>query len=1380
MKRNPITNFLMAITLVLVSIGYSAMAREITGITGGNNKNGVTTAAANCNPTTSQAELDINNVRTTVLVGGDLWWNLSDPKYEIPFGSGKHSIFAGSLWIGGIDAGGQVKVAAQTYRQTGIDFWGGPIDTTTVNITQDRCQAFDRHWKLTKDEVREFYLDNSKVTNDIKNYPGNGVGAYNEGQFLAPFMDKGNDGNYDWQAGDYPKYILDEDPFNNSYPDIPNLGAVKKAVCNDYLFGDETIWWVFNDVGNAHTETNSDPIGLEIRAQAFAFKTNDEINNMTFYKYQIINRSTLTLTDTYFGQWVDPDLGNYTDDYVGCDVPRGLGFVYNGDADDETAAGYGLNPPALGVDFFQGPIADIGDGVDNDRDGCVDCTFLDDTLGVQQIIPDNVLGEQIIMAKFVYYNNDNTPLGNPAGFADFYNYLRGIWRDNQPITYGGDGRDPNAPVCNFMFPGTSDPDNFPTLGEWSEFTAGNTPADRRFLQSAGVFTLQPGAVNYVTTGVVWARAQQGGPLESVNLMKLADDKAQALFDNCFKLIDGPTAPDLVIRELDKRLIMSIQNYATEQTELYAAIDPTITSVSDDSLKTFRFQGYQIYQFRDASVTTSDIGNPDKVRLLFQCDIEDGVAQIVNYNFDPALNANVPVEMVNGANKGISHTFEVKQDLFATGSTNLINHKQYFYSIVAYAHNEYKKYDQNDPFALDGQKKPYLAGRNNIKTYSAIPHIANPNNSGQVFSSDYGSGPRIKRIEGQGNGGRILDFANNYENEILNPPYRILQPEYINGRGPLNLKVYDPVLIKDLTFETRFDGVTDAANWSMKNFENNFVVASERTLGIKNEQVLPEWGLTATLQNVLEAGKPGAENNALLTSSIEYADPSKAWLNSVVDIDDPNPVPGPQDWIRSGAGGIYGGLDDGQFYETVVGGTWAPYKLTTKEYPGPKFSGIAEAQITLSPQGLSRTGIASVDIVITADKSKWSRAAVIETGAAGTIGGAVAFNLRKSPSVDKDGNPDPNAYSPTGMGWFPGYAVNVETGERLNIAFGENSLFGDQNSQDMKWNPTSTLFAEGITPPEPVFGGMHYIYVFGHNSDASFNVSVNGVQTPFPADIPMYDECKSLVDLLRLGAGEYPGASANTTAKRNAWKDAMWVSLPMIDSDFDNLNLPDQIPSDVKIRLRVAKTYRPYATSEVLNNRQALTPGTTYHVVTTPVTHDGTTYSTVGQSFTANTAVFTGAGTVTATAPVNGFNPLYTFGTGDLANNINNTSVATSALDLINVVPNPYYAFSSYEENQLDNKIKITNLPPNCTVSIFTVSGTLVRQYKRDVKKDNSDGAVYDPARPNTDTSVDWDLKNWKGIPVASGLYLIHVEAPGLGERTLKWLGMVRPIDLDTF
>jgi hypothetical protein len=94
-------------------------------------------------------------------------------------------------------------------------------------------------------------------------------------------------------------------------PEHPAYDISGDLGCEAKLIGDQTIWWVFNDKGNIHSETGGFPIGLEIRAQAFSFATNNALNNMTFYNYEIINRSTFTVLQTYFGQWIDSDVGNY-------------------------------------------------------------------------------------------------------------------------------------------------------------------------------------------------------------------------------------------------------------------------------------------------------------------------------------------------------------------------------------------------------------------------------------------------------------------------------------------------------------------------------------------------------------------------------------------------------------------------------------------------------------------------------------------------------------------------------------------------------------------------------------------------------------------------------------------------------------------------------------------------------------------------------------------------------------------------------------------------------------------------------------------------------------------------------------------------------------
>ena len=100
-----------------------------------------------------------------------------------------------------------------------------------------------------------------------------------------------------------------------------------------------------------------------------------------------------------------------------------------------------------------------------------------------------------------------------------------------------------------------------------------------------------------------------------------------------------------------------------------------------------------------------------------------------------------------------------------------------------------------------------------------------------------------------------------------------------------------------------------------------------------------------------------------------------------------------------------------------------------------------------------------------------------------------------------------------------------------------------------------------------------------------------------------------------------------------------------------------------------------------------------------------------------------------------------------------------------MVPNPYYGFSQYEQSNLDNVVKITNLPSRCTVTIYTTSGVYVTRLQKDDVNRNF---------------INWDLQNDKNVPIASGIYIFHVKADGIGEKVLKWFGVVRPTDLNNF
>ena len=1478
---------LLFVALLTAGVANSVMAEAYVGLPEKGNRN-LKQTTAGCSPSSAFEWLNINNVRTRINAGGDMWWDLpggTGAKYYIPANGSATSLFAGSLWIAGVDVNNQLKCAAVRFRQDGNDFWTGPLTLDGANIDEVTCAQWDQIWKITRDQVDEFlnHFDENGVFNAddgytipkvIAEWPAHPetVGGTWSGvsHYMAPFFDKDGDGEYHPESGDYPYYDITNDLCHTKVPTMEEEygGSVHGSILADQVLkGDQTLWWVFNDKGNSHTESSGEPIGLEIRGQAFGFATNDEINNMSFCSYEIINRSTYELKGTYFCPWTDIDLGYGWDDFVGCDVARGLGFGYNGNAIDGSGEpeAYGDQPPAVGVDFFQGPYMDA-DNLDNPKynfavsmSAIIDPATGDtigisyDTLSATQLCDESINGvnfgnkivddERFGMRRFLYHNNTSDPTGDPRNAEQTYLLLRGYWRDGNKMQYGGNAypgvEGTVGPACDFMFPGDTDPCNWGTGGVapndgyntgnkyWTEEQVGNQPNDRRFMQSAGPFTLKPGAVNYITFGVPWARATSGGPWASVELLRVTDDKCQALFDNCFKVIDGPNAPDLTIRELDQRLIIYLSNTAVSNNykEGYVEFDPEIPEYRpDDTVQTtpadryYRFEGYKVYQLANGEVGADELADNSKARLIFQCDIKNGVSHLVNYEWDNYIQANVPSLKVDGGDAGITHSFVVTEDQFASGSNPaLVNHKTYYFMAVAYAYNNFMEYTQEpgSQYGLYGQMKPYLEGRKNISCYSAVPHkIVN----GTVMRCDYGDKPSITRLVGIGNGGNELDLtaacidsllltkklANSYDengNKVVfgHPDYPILyHPTYKVGYGPLDVKIVDPLNVVTTDYELWFDsmvphydyGLSTATNlenidstlrmtahWYLKDLKSDEEpIKSDTTIIYTDEKMFVERGISVSITQQFTMGplymgkymdhdteksyeEVIAPNNNMITSSLTFQDSTDVWLDGIRDKD----IPGSYlNWIRSGhyvsqdvltdndvvvSTSMYNPYDPDENYEKIANRTWAPFALTSYSGQGSNNPGPMVSANARDKEYFRRTS--SVDIVLTSDRSKWTRCPVIEMCMDKKLseGGTKRFNIRKAASVDKDGNPvdfdwtqhpdscsmDPESpyyIAAQGMGWFPGYAIDIETGARLNMAFGEDSYLSDLNGRDMLFNPPQLLkatvdelygdYSQTYDPVlfrqidnEAVWGGKHFVYVFG--MDKPTDIATNVDYRDF--DAPAYDGGKYLFQVLNFMQGVNNDSKWNVYAVY-LWRQCMWVGMPMGIEGHEWL--PDG--NDAKIRIRVA---RPYA------------PG----------------YSNVELD-----SVYPGL-------DINNLYPKYRFSIDGLDPVANDPVKTESDLDLITVVPNPYYAYSTYEANALTNTVKITNLPTNCVVTIYNIAGTKIRQFKKD----------------NDDPSVEWDLTNFASTPVASGFYLIHVkDNTSGGERTIKFFGAMRQIDLNTF
>ncbi|MCI5055853.1 MAG: T9SS type A sorting domain-containing protein, partial [Flavobacteriales bacterium] len=656
---------------------------------------------------------------------------------------------------------------------------------------------------------------------------------------------------------------------------------------------------------------------------------------------------------------------------------------------------------------------------------------------------------------------------------------------------------------------------------------------------------------------------------------------------------------------------------------------------------------------------------------------------------------------------------------------------------------------------------------------------------------------------------------------------------------------------------------DDATWKLYFYgdTNTREFTSARSINVENEQLLLDVGLSITIKQIDETrsfmGYNGSTTgnsctdedplyvNDFLDAWIDFEDQNQPWLTGVVDEEGASS----RNWIRAGTTtdpnnpevndmliDCFDGnntvdrfIDPEGIYESVLGGTWAPFRLGSAGIHGPVPGGVrvgAGGDVTVlnytsMQESNSLRYLNNVDVVFTSDKSKWTRCPVVEMQADFRLaeGNVQKGALRFSPSVDKEGIPfdttglgiskdslhlipsstDPNAANYIGgygMGWFPGYAIDVETGERLNMAFGEDSWMQGQNGRDMIWNPTDQIVEGPFNNTR--LGGKHYIFIFRNNNVEDFpNTNDSEFEPLGPTELaqqgthvssafrrmPMYDNGAFAFEKLQSPKIDIDNDPLTVTNRVREWQGPMsdvyraatWVTLPLLAEGFTlNTVAEGIIPNEAKVGLRVSTPYRGYGAGPFSSVGESLQSEKWYYVDKGPIQYGNHVYQRGEYFWTPEVGTFSDASgnddkiiddEDNVELTINGGRPTYFFNTHDISTIKNDANTAVDALDLIGVVPNPYYAYSQYEESKLDNRIKIINLPKQAEINIYTTAGVLIRTITKD-----------DP----TITSVDWDLKNTANISIASGLYLIHVKVPDVGERVLKWYGMMRPLDLDNF
>lgn len=361
-------------------------------------------------------------------------------------------LFASSIWVGGLDEAGQVRVSATTFpKDNDFHFVAGPF-----GLSASECGRWDRFWSVNRTALAAHRTDVADGNLDdplpeILAWPGrgnphfaaqNGFDLPNAADDFAPFFDADGDGMYDPFAGDFPH---------------PN--GVDTAIVPGKI-----IWNLFSDPQPGVFVSPDLPGmgGFEYQWTAWATAcadTSDVLNDAVFFSLRLTNRTGERRDSVVLGLFADEELGFDFDDCMGTNAPLNSLYWYNRSNHDTLVGNFampvfGKNPPTAALTYLN-----------------------------------------ISLHRSIGFHGSGLCLPNhttdfPLFTEDFWNYLNGRWKTGKPLTFGGSGYTTNPQAINtpFIFP---DDPNQPD--GWSELDSSPSSCGDFSVGSAFVGDMHPNA-----------------------------------------------------------------------------------------------------------------------------------------------------------------------------------------------------------------------------------------------------------------------------------------------------------------------------------------------------------------------------------------------------------------------------------------------------------------------------------------------------------------------------------------------------------------------------------------------------------------------------------------------------------------------------------------------------------------------------------------------------------------------------------------------------------------------------------------------------------------------------------------------------------------------
>lgn len=1233
----------------------------------------------------TQSVININNMAhwITKSTGYTISGSVNGCQVDYPIGTGGLIFADGIVWGGMVHDGGvqELRVGGTTYAD-GVKA-GRVVYDGAGNVIGSTEPADHHVWRVRKD------YKTADLTADASNYfqvipPA----VADAGQIQEVYVQYEYDWN-NWPATwGAPFNDVDGDGLYDPTVDIPG-----------YPGADQTIWVIANDIpqivdenGNAlrilntsQTLYGADPIGMELQLTLWAYKYGggDPFGNIVFksakMKYVGLpgGPADATIDRMYISQWSDPDLGNSTDDYVGCDIDLSLGFAYNGTKKDNIYQGiYNLPVPAGGYDFLQGPIVD---------------------------------GTPLPMTSFTYFGagsaiSDPT-LSSYSGSGQFYNLMEGFlprpeYPVQEPFTDLSTGE-----ITKFVLSG--DPIGG---GGWVDGVQ-LPPGDRRLVMSSGPFEMVLGEEKEIVLALVGGIAKDA--LTSLGVVKYYDLSAQYAFDIGFDLPAPPEPPQIVSFGKDKAIGL---NWGSNT----AAVDATELPVS----KGFAFEGYSLYQLPSLNAPLTE-----GVKLE-TWDVINDVATVFDKGVDPSTGYVLDLPKQPGRNSGLTYFYEADYDELR--GRPMSNGIVYYYALTAYSYKADKS-----------PEDPFITIESTPARISVTPHSINP---GTSVPADFGD--LIKTTQ-TGTANISADVMAVNTDALNGHEYKIW---FNQNHYYLDLDGYWKITAEP-------DAIAKLLDVSPSTVTGSAVVGPGGTIDLNFEVhvVSPDYDYAAGVLITI----PGAVIN-----SASSADGFVA----VVQADGQSVLFG--DLVMDGAGDFAGG--EVVTINVVANSVALPIAFDYEIYDDAWATLVCDSDL---------------DGIIDAGMEDYCNTYGLGPG------NSVIANATGSGIIDVLG------YSFKTIKYWN--LTDVTTSEDiLEEQWVMNGMALDHIDDGVFYEETGVKFI-GDAPPiidgfriNDVKGGyaapMDFLSITSNGADVDVGFNQGAGVTTYNIDsyfgsgweadataLTTYGTGFSSVDILQrdvkvvfdgvlgnpittaTGASYFPvvegGSQAwifqgNTLATHPANPnpgsgDPFLLDVPFKVFDVEDPENPVQISMIIRDRIQTydgsdTELYafnpddriytwfvnRPY--EETLNDFASNEAFLTWNVVWW------------NQQWTAGDEL-------TFLYP----NPVQ-IGVDELAWTTEGFAtggdVTQDEIDMIQVYPNPYYGFQETEISRTNKFVGFNHLPQKATIRIFTIGGTMVRQIEKD------DATQF--AR--------WDLTNQYQYPVASGIYIIHIETEH-GEKILK-------------